>query len=328
MDKKEVDSIVKLGKEVLKKEAEAILKVMEELDENFYKAVQLIESCKGRIIVSGMGKSGIICKKIAATLTSIGSPAIFLHPADSLHGDLGMLRKGDCVVIVSRSGETEEIIRILPLIKRIDLSTIVITGNMDSTIAKYGDVVLKIDVDEACPFNIIPTSSTTASLALGDAIAVAIMAIRKVKLEDFACFHPGGTIGRKLLLKVEDLMHTGDEMPKVYQDTLMKDTILEITSKRLGVTGVYNRNEELVGVITDGDLRRGIEKYKNQFLEKTASEVMTSNPKTILKESLATDALKKMEHYAITSLFVLEKEGDKRPVGIIHIHDLLKAKIV
>jgi arabinose-5-phosphate isomerase len=328
MHTKGVESIVEIGKEVLKKEAEAILKVMEELDESFAKAVEIIESCKGRIILTGMGKSGIICKKIAATLTSIGSPAIFLHPADSLHGDLGMLKKGDCVIIVTRSGETEEIIRILPAIKRIDLSTIIVTGNTDSTIAKYGDVVLKIDVEEACPFNIIPTSSTTASLALGDALAVAIMAKRKIRIEDFAFFHPGGTIGRKLFLKVEDLMHKGDEIPKVNVDTLMKDTILEITSKRLGVTGVYNEEGELIGVITDGDLRRGIEKYGNGFLEKKASEVMTCNPKTIVKDDLATNALKKMEHHAITSLFVLEKEGERKPIGIIHIHDLLKAKIV
>lgn len=328
MDRKELGSLLELGKEVLRKEAEAILKVMNELDESFLRAVEIIESCKGRIILTGMGKSGIICKKIAATLTSIGSPAIFLHPADSMHGDLGMLKKGDCMIIVSKSGETEEIIKILPAIKRIDLSTIIITGSANSTIAKYGDVILKIDVEEACPYNIIPTSSTTASLALGDAIAVAIMALRKVRLEDFAFFHPGGTIGRKLLLKVEDLMHKGDEIPKVYQDTLMKDTILEITSKRLGVTGVYNRDDELIGVITDGDLRRGIEKYSNLFLEKKASEVMTCNPKTILQDDLATNALKKMERYAITSLFVLEREGDKKPVGIIHIHDLLKAKIV
>lgn len=322
------DSVLKIGKEVLRKEAQAILKVMGELDENFVQAVEIIESCKGRIILTGMGKSGIICKKIASTLTSIGSPAIFLHPADSLHGDLGMLRKGDCIIIITRSGETEELIKILPAIKRIDLSTIIITGNVNSTIAKYGDVVLKVDVEEACPYNIIPTSSTTASLALGDAIAVAIMALRKVRLEDFAFFHPGGTIGRKLLLKVEDLMHKGDEMPKVYENTLMKDTILEITSKRLGVTGVYNSSDELTGVITDGDLRRGIEKFGNFFLERKASEVMTRNPKTILKDDLAVDALKKMEHYAITSLFVLEKQGDKKPIGIIHIHDLLKAKIV
>ncbi|MCX7858277.1 MAG: KpsF/GutQ family sugar-phosphate isomerase [Deltaproteobacteria bacterium] len=328
MEGKDIGSLIELGREVLKKEAEAILKVMRELDENFVKAVEIIESCTGRIILTGMGKSGIICKKIAATLTSIGSPAIFLHPADSLHGDLGMLRKGDCIIVISRSGETEEIIKILPAIKRIDLSTIIITGNVNSTIAKYGDVVLKIDVEEACPYNVIPTSSTTVSLALGDAIAVAIMAKRKVKLEDFAFFHPGGTIGRKLLLKVEDLMHKGDEIPKVREDTLMKETILEITSKRLGVTGVYNKNDELVGVITDGDLRRGIEKYSNYFLEKKASDVMTSNPKTIIKDDLATNALKKMERYAITSLFVIEREGDKKPIGIIHIHDLLKAKIV
>ena len=318
---------VKIGKEVLKKEAEAILDVMKGLDDNFDRVVDIIHGCSGRVVLMGIGKSGLVCKKIASTLSSVGTPALFLHPADSLHGDLGMLQKGDVLVVVSNSGETEEIITILPWIKRMDIITIVITGNTRSTIANYGDIVLNVKVDEACPYNMIPTSSTTATLALGDAIAVALMEKRNFKIEDFASLHPGGTIGRKLLLRVEDLMHTGDALPRVYQDASMKHAILEITSKRLGVTGVFNKKEELIGVITDGDLRRAIEKYHNLLIKK-AKDVMTVNPKVIRKDALAVYALKKMEEFSITSLFVTEREGQRYPVGIIHIHDLLKAKIV
>jgi arabinose-5-phosphate isomerase len=322
-----MSKLTDIGREVLKKEADAIVHVMERLDENFDRVVDVIHGCSGHVVLMGIGKSGLICKKIASTFSSVGTPAIFLHPADSLHGDLGMLQKGDVLIIVSNSGETEEIIKILPWIKRMDIITLVVTGDASSTIAGCGDIVLNVKVDEACPYNIVPTSSTTATLALGDAIAVALMEKRNFRLEDFAILHPGGTIGRKILLKVEDLMHTGDTLPKVYQDTSMKHVILEITSKRLGVTGVFNRDEELVGIITDGDLRRAIEKYDN-LLIKHASDVMTPNPKVIRKDALAVYALKKMEEFSITSLFVVEREGEKHSIGIIHIHDLLKAKIV
>lgn len=322
-----MSKLTDIGREVLKKEADAIVHVMEGLDEDFDRVVDVIHGCSGHIVLMGIGKSGLICKKIASTFSSVGTPAIFLHPADSLHGDLGMLQKGDVLIIVSNSGETEEIIKILPWIKRMDIITLVVTGDAGSTIAGCGDIVLNVKVDEACPYNIVPTSSTTATLALGDAIAVALMEKRNFRLEDFAILHPGGTIGRKILLKVEDLMHTGDTLPKVYQDTSMKHVILEITSKRLGVTGVFNRDEELVGIITDGDLRRAIEKYDN-LLIKHASDVMTANPKVIRKDALAVYALKKMEEFSITSLFVVEREGEKHSIGIIHIHDLLKAKIV
>lgn len=317
-----------MGKEVLRKEAQAILRVMETLNSDFEKAIETISGCSGRVVLLGMGKSGLICKKIASTFSSTGTPAIFLHPADSLHGDLGMLQKGDIVIIVSNSGETEEIIKILPLVKRMDIPAIIITGDTNSTIASYGDVVLKVCVDEACPYNVVPTSSTTATLALGDAIAIALMEKRAFKIEDFALLHPGGTLGRKLLLKVEDLMHTGSAMPKVYVDTPMKDALIEITSKRLGIAGVYSRKEELLGSITDGDLRRAIEKHDRKLFDKKASEIMTSNPKLIAKDALAAYALKKMEDFSITSLFVVADEKYKYPVGIIHIHDLLKAKVV
>ncbi|HOB69028.1 MAG TPA: KpsF/GutQ family sugar-phosphate isomerase [Syntrophorhabdaceae bacterium] len=320
-------SMLDIGKEVLKKEANAILKVMDDLDDAFEKAVDAIYCCTGRIVLTGIGKSGLVCKKIASTLSSVGTPALFLHPADSLHGDLGMLQKGDVLIIVSNSGETEELIKILPWIKRMDINTVVFTGNINSTIAKYGDIVLSVSVDEACPFNMVPTSSTTATLALGDAIAIALVEKRNFKIEDFASLHPGGAIGRRLLLRVEDLMHTGEAIPNVSKDISMKHVIYEITSKRLGVTSVLNDKGELEGIITDGDLRRAIERYDN-ILEKSASDVMTRNPKTIQKRALAVFALKKMEDHSITSLFVMEKEGDKQPIGVIHIHDLLRAKIV
>jgi arabinose-5-phosphate isomerase len=322
-----VSTLRNTGKDVLKKEAEAILQVMEALDETFDRAVEMIHACEGRVVVLGVGKSGLICKKIASTLSSVGTPAVFLHPGDSLHGDLGMLQKGDVLFIVSNSGETDEVIKILPWIKRMDLETVVVTGNMNSTIASCADIVLNVKVDEACPYNVVPTSSTTAVLALGDAIAVALMQKREFKLEDFASLHPGGSLGRKLLLKVGDLMHTGNAVPTVDHDSPMKDVILEITSKRLGVAGVMNGSNELVGVITDGDLRRAIEKH-HDLLAKRAEEVMTANPKGIRKDALAAYALKKMEEFSITSLFVVEKEGERKPIGIIHIHDLLRAKVV
>jgi arabinose-5-phosphate isomerase len=323
-----VSSFIKTGKEVLRKEAEAIIQVMNGLDDSFDRAIDIIHACTGRVVLAGMGKSGLICKKIASTLSSTGTPAMFLHPADSLHGDLGMLQKGDVLIVVSNSGETEEVVRILPWVKRMDIPTIVITSKDDSTVAAHGDVVLNFRVDEACPYNVVPTSSTTATLALGDALAIALMEMKTFKVEDFASLHPGGTLGRKLLMKVEDLMHTGEAMPKVYAKAAMKHVILEITSKRLGVTGVYDGEENLIGVVTDGDLRRAIERYDKLLFTKEAADVMTGKPKMIRKDALAAYALKVMEEFSITSLFVTAKEGDTQPVGVIHIHDLLRAKIV
>lgn len=316
-----------IGKTVLEKEAKAILEVMERLDESFDRAVDAINVCKGRIVFSGMGKSGLIGKKIASTFSSIGVPSLYLHPAESIHGDLGILQKDDLMFIISNSGETEEVVKILPWLQRMGLLTIVATGDTSSTIARYGDIVLDVKVEEACPYNTIPTSSTTAVLALGDAIAVTLMRERNFTREDIALLHPGGSIGRSLLLTVEDLMHTGDAMPGVSEEALMKDVIMEVTSKRLGVTGVYNRAEELIGAITDGDLRRAIERHED-MLKRTAREVMTPNPKSIERDALAAHALKRMEEFSITSLFVFEGNDRKHPVGIIHIHDLLKAKVV
>ncbi|MHB8109087.1 MAG: KpsF/GutQ family sugar-phosphate isomerase, partial [Syntrophorhabdaceae bacterium] len=296
---------LKTGKEILKKEAEAVLNVMEKLDAEFVKAVDLIHECTGRVVLTGMGKSGLVCKKIASTLSSTGTPALFVHPADSLHGDLGMLQRGDIVIIVSNSGETEEVLKIMPWIKRLDIPVITITGNAASTIARLGDLGLTVEVDEACPYNVVPTSSTTATLALGDALALSVMEKRAFKVEDFALLHPGGSLGRKLYLTVQDLMHTGKAIPSVALDTSMKDAILEITSKRLGVTAVCDESGRLAGIITDGDLRRSIERYDNSLLSRTAGDIMTHRPKTIEQRSLAAYALKRMEEFSITSLFVV-----------------------
>jgi len=322
-----MSELLDVGREVLRKEAAAIVEVMERLGSDFDDFVRMINACSGRVIVTGIGKSGLISKKIAATFSSIGIPAVYLHPADSLHGDLGMVQKGDIFFIISYSGETEEVIRMFPWIKRMGIATLAVTGNPESTIAGFADYVLNVRVEEACPYNMVPTSSTTTTLALGDAIAVALMKERNFREEDFALLHPGGSLGRKLLLKVEDLMHTGEAMPKVADDALMKSVILEVTSKRLGVAGVFNSDQELVGIITDGDLRRALERYDN-ILQKPARDVMTKNPKGIDKDALAAHALQKMEEFSITSLFVFGRATGKRPVGLIHIHDLLKAKIV
>jgi arabinose-5-phosphate isomerase len=321
-----VSRIGDMGREVLEREAQSILEVRERLDDAFDRAVVAINECKGRVVFSGMGKAGLIAKKIASTFSSIGISSLYLHPAESIHGDLGIVQKDDLFFIISNSGETDEVVKIFPWIKRMGLLSIVVTGNVSSTIAGYGDIVLDIKVEEACPYNIIPTSSTTAALALGDAIAVVLMKERNFTREDLALLHPGGSIGRSLLLKVKDLMHEGDALPMVFEDTFMKDVIMEVTSKRLGTTGVAARNGELVGIITDGDLRRALEKYPD-MLSKQARDVMAGSPKGIGKEVLAASALKRMEEFSITSLFVFEGEEKRHPIGIIHIHDLLKAKI-
>ena len=276
----------------------------------------------------GMGKSGLVGRKIASTFASTGTPSFFLHPAEGLNGDFGMLAKEDLIIAISYSGETRELLEVLPLIKRYGNRLITLTGNENSTLSKAGDVNLDIRVkEEACPLGLAPTSSTTATLALGDALAVALMGKKDFKKEDFAILHPGGVLGKRLLLKVEDLMHVGKAFPMVSEKTLMKDAIFEITSKRLGVTAVCNTEGHLMGVITDGDLRRALEKFSDLF-NREAIEVMTKNPKWIEKDALAAKAVQRMEEYSITSLFVFKKAGNQVPVGIIHLHDLLKAGVV
>lgn len=315
------------AKKVLRIEADAISSLIERIGENFLKALDILSSCKGRVVVTGMGKSGIIGKKIAATLASTGTPALFLHPAEGVHGDLGMITKGDVLLAISNSGETEELNKILPLIKRLDVKLISLTGGLNSTLAKASDVVLDVGVkEEACPLGLIPTASTTSALAMGDALSIALLEMRGFKEEDFAFFHPGGNLGKKLLLKVEDLMHRGKDIPKVHENTLMKDTILEISSKKLGITAVVDSDDRLKGVITDGDLRRWLEKGEADLFKTEASDVMTKSPKTIEGDSLAAKAVSVMEHYSITSLIIVDR--DRRPEGIIHLHDLLKAGVV
>jgi arabinose-5-phosphate isomerase len=320
--------IIKRAKQVLQIEAKAIEQLIGRINEQFVQAVEMILACEGKVVVTGVGKSGIIGQKIASTLASTGTPAFFLHPTEGIHGDLGMLEKKDIVVAISNSGETDELSQILPLIKRYGNKLIALTGKANSTLARAGDVVLDVSVEEeACPLGLAPTASTTVTLAMGDALAVALLEKRGFNKEDFAIRHPGGKLGRRLLLKVRDLMHEGDELPMVYEETLMKGALLEITSKRLGVTGVMNKRHELVGVITDGDLRRALERYTD-LLERTAGEVMTKNPKRIEADILAAQAVQRMEEHAITSLFVFGKVGEKTPRGIIHLHDLLKAGVV
>ena len=316
------------ARRVLQIEAEAVLKLKERIDGDFSQAVALILACRGKVVITGMGKSGLICQKIAATMASTGTPTFFLHPAEGIHGDLGMLSRDDVVIAISYSGETEEVSRILPVIKRMGLPLIAISGNPSSTLGLAGDVHLDISVEEeACPLGLAPTASTTATLAMGDALAVALLNERGFKEEDFALFHPGGALGKKLLLRVEDLMHSGERIPLVGRTTLLREALFEITSKQLGVTGVVDAAGILIGVFTDGDLRRVMEKGL-ESLQQPIETVMTRSPKRILRRNLAAKALQVMEDHEITSLFVFEDEQAQEPVGIVHLHDLLKSGVV
>ena len=318
---------VEQGKRVLRIEAQAILDLIEQLDEKFAEAVELIYCCTGKVVVTGLGKSGIIGKKIAATLASTGTPALFLHAADGMHGDLGMLSRADVVIAISNSGETEEIIKLLPSIKRFHIRLISLTGNTKSTLAKNSDVVINVGVkEEACSLGLAPTASTTATLAMGDALAIALLEKRGFKGEDFAVFHPGGVLGRRLLLKVEDVMHSGKEIPQVLEDTPMKDVIMEMTSKKLGMAAVADSAGRLRGVITDGDLRRLLEKQLPDLLKIQARQVMTSKPKVIHRTALAAEAVRQMEDHAITALVVVTSADLIE--GIVHLHHLLKIGVV
>ena len=309
-------------------EAQAILDLAERIDDHFQRAVDLLYHCKGRAVLTGMGKSGLVGRKIASTFASTGTPSFFLHPAEGLNGDFGMLTREDVVIAISNSGETRELIEILPFLKRCGNRLISMTGNENSTLARSGDASINVGVkEEACPLGLAPTASTTATLAMGDALAVTVMVKRGFKKEDFALLHPGGALGKRLLLKVGDLMHQGKALPRVKEKTLMKEAIVEITSKRLGVTGVCDAEGCLVGVITDGDLRRALERFTD-LLNREAQEVMTRNPKWIEKDALAAKAVQRMEEFSITSLFVFEDGSSRIPLGLIHLHDLLKSGVV
>ncbi len=323
-----MSDIREAARKVLQIEAGAVTALEERINDDFVRAVEMILACSGRVVITGMGKSGLICQKIAATMASTGTPALFLHPAEGVHGDLGMVAKGDVVIAVSNSGETEELTRILPVIKRMGLPLIAMAGRPESTLARAGDVFLDISVrEEACPLQLAPTASTTATLAMGDALAVALLLQRGFREEDFALFHPGGALGKRLLLRVEDLMHGAGALPLVGPDTPLKDALYEISSKKLGITGVVDAQGELVGVFSDGDLRRTIEQGV-ELLHRPISEFMNRQPKRILRGNLAAKALQRMEEHAITSLFVFASEGDRVPVGVIHLHDLLRAGVM
>jgi arabinose-5-phosphate isomerase len=323
-----MSDILAEAKRVLEIEAAAVSALADRLGEQFSGAVEMILACSGRVVVTGMGKSGLICQKMAATMASTGTPALFLHPAEGLHGDLGMLMRGDVVIAVSNSGETEEITRILPTIKRMGLPLIAMSGNPSSALARAGDVFLDISVkEEACPLQLAPTASTTATLAMGDALAVSLLVKRGFKEEDFALYHPGGALGKRLLLRVEDIMHGGDAVPAVSLGTLLKNSLYEISSKKMGITGVVDGQGALVGVFTDGDLRRTIEKGV-EVLNRPVEDFMNPHPKRILRTNLAAKALQIMENHSITSLFVFEEDAAVKPVGIIHLHDLLKAGVI
>ncbi len=321
------DDIIDIAKNVLQTEADAITGLIEKLDGSFEKAVGIILESRGKVVVTGMGKSGLIGKKIAATLASTGTPALFMHPAEASHGDLGMVTSEDVIIALSNSGETEEIIGLIPFLKRFNVGIISLTGNAGSTLSKMSDVALDVSVkEEACPFGIVPISSTTAALAMGDAIAVVLLTKRGFREEDFACFHPGGSIGKKLLIKVSDLMHTGDALPLISPETLILQAVLEISSKRLGIVVITDAEKKLLGIITDGDVRMGIGKWDKSFFDMKAEDVMTRNPKTIAEEELAARAIAMMEKYSITSLVVPDKDG--RVVGVIHLHNILRQGIV
>lgn len=313
------------GKRVLAIEAKAIAGLIERLDQRFTDAVDLLYHCTGKVVVSGMGKSGLIGQKIAATLASTGTPAFFLHPAEGIHGDLGMVARHDALVAISNSGETEELLKLLPFVKRLNIPVIAMTGRIQSTLAKNSEVVLDVSVpEEACPMGLAPTASTTATLAMGDALAIALLQKRGFKEEDFAQFHPGGTLGRRLLLKVRDLMHQGTAIPRVSDQASAHEAILEMTAKKLGMTTVVDQTGKLFGIITDGDLRRILEKGLDLAAAR-AGDLATQRPKTIGPEELAAKALQIMEQYSITAL-VVEEAG--RVAGIIHLHDLLKSGVV
>lgn len=323
MKMKEID-IKKEIKKVLKEEATALLKC--KVDKNFEKAIELILNCKGKVIVIGLGKSGLIGQKISSTFSSTGTPSIFLHPVEAVHGDIGIIMKNDVVIIISQSGETEEVIELLPSLKRLDIPIIAITGKKNSTLAKKSDCVLNSYVEkEACPMGLAPTASTTVQLAIGDSLAVVLLKLKNFKKEDFAMLHPGGSLGKKLILKVKDIMHTGDEVPSVTLNTKLKEAMLVMTNKRFGCTAIVDDKGVIKGIFTDGDLRRLFEKNENPY-DLPVKKIMTINPKTIDEEELAVAALSKMEKNSITVLLIPDNKN--RLKGIIHLHDILKSGVI
>ncbi len=316
------EEIIAKGRQVVQIEGAAINQLVDQVDSEFAEAVNTIYNSRGRVIFTGIGKSGLIARKIVATMNSTGTAAIYLHPTDALHGDLGMVRKNDIVVIISKSGNTEELMDLVLLFKRMKVVVIGMLGNKNSKMARKCDIILNATIEEeACPYDLAPTASTTAALVMGDALAIALLEKRGFTAEDFAMLHPSGSLGKRLSLKISEIMYASEDVPIVNENTSLKDAIYVISSKRLGTTCVVNNKGILVGIITDGDLRRLLEKTLD-IKNLTAKDVMTSNPKTIEAEYLASFALQQMENFNITSLIVIDKK--KKPIGIVHLHDLVK----
>lgn len=315
------EELIKKGKEVVRIEAEAVSNLELLINENFANAVEAIFNSNGRVVLTGLGKSGLVARKIVATMNSTGTASIFLHPTDALHGDLGMVRKDDIVILISKSGSTEELNNLIPLLKRMGVTLIAMCGEPNSVMAKDCDIFLNIHVkEEACPYDLAPTSSSTVTLALGDALAVTLIEKRGFTQEDFAMLHPGGSLGKRLSLKINEIMIKGDKVPIVQESTPIKNVIFEITSKRLGVTSVVNENGILTGIITDGDLRRLLEKTL-EIKDLTAKDIMSKNPKIMKEDFLASFALQQMETFKITSLIITNE--NQEPIGIVHLHDLI-----
>lgn len=323
------DVMLEQARQVLRMEAEAVLEQVERIDEHFKAAVEMIMACPGRTVITGMGKSGIIGRKMAATLASTGTPSFYLHPAEGIHGDLGMVTEGDVVIALSNSGETGEVLHILPSLRRIGAKLIAMVGNPNSTLAKNSDIVLNVGVTrEACPLGLAPTSSTTAALAYGDALALALLSKRKFTASQFAVFHPGGSLGRKLLLTVEDIMHSGTENPLVKADISVQEALFVITDKGLGAVSVVDDDNKMLGVLTDGDIRRGLSKGVD-FLKRPVTELMTASPKTITKEKLAAQALHIMESNCPKPITVLPVvDAENHVIGLLHMTDLVRQGVV
>ena len=316
---------IQKAREVIRVEAEAVAALSDRIDATFVEAVELIFECKGRVIVTGVGKSGLVARKIAATLASTGTAAFFIHAAEGLHGDLGVVREEDVILIVTKSGETNEITGLIPQLKNIGVKLITITGTLDTALTKVSDIVLDASViEEACPHDLAPTASSTAALVLGDALAVALLERRGFTMEDFASIHPGGNLGKKLLTRMEDLMYTGEQVPIMNEDSLFKDVILEMNRKRFGAVCIVDDKGKLKGIITEGDLRREIEKGE-AILQSKASLMMSTEPKVVSSRTLATEALAILEEHNILQIITVDEE--QKPIGMVHLHDLLDAGI-